>query len=143
MTTKLKTKKQHAEVFYQKLGYLFYSIAYADRKVSEPEKSTMLSMIVEDWLSLDETTDPYGTDSAYQIHILFDFLTEKGFDSENAYVIFERYFKNHMEVFDDDIIDRIFHTAERIAQSLNGRNKSEVLALTRLHLLLGKEKHLV
>jgi len=56
---------------------------------------------------------------------------------------FERYFKNHMEVFDDDIIDCIFQTAERIAQSLKGRNKSEVLELTRLHLLLGKEKHIV
>lgn len=143
MNTKADHKKQHNESFYQKLGYLFYSIAAADRKVSDAERRTLQTMIVEDWLSLDETTDPYGTDSAYQIHILFDFLSEKGFDSENAYVIFERYFKSHIELYDDDIIDRIFHTCERIADSLNGKNKSEVRALARIHLLLGKEKQIV
>lgn len=143
MATKTSAKRKHSEAFYQKLGYLFYSIAAIDRRVSDDEKNMMLSLIVEDWLSLDEATDAYGTDSAYQIQILFDFLNEKSFDSEIAYAIFERYFKNHIELFDDDIIDRIFHTANRIADALNGKNKSELRALARLHLLLGKENHIV
>jgi len=46
-------------------------------------------------------------------------------------------------LFSDDVIDRVFHSANRIADSLNGRNKSELRALSRLHLLLGKEKQIV
>lgn len=143
MTIKTLQRRKHSEVFYQKLGYLFYSIAAADHRVSTSEKEVLLALIVEDWLSLDEATDAYGTDSAYQIQILFDFLNEKSFDAENAWSIFERYFKSHITSFDDDIIDRIFHTAARIADGLNGRNKSEVRALARLHLLLGKEQHIL
>lgn len=143
MNTKTLQRKQHSEVFYQKLGYLFYSIAATDHRVNEAEKEALLALIVEDWLSLDEATDAYGTDSAYQIQILFDFLNEKSFDAESAWNIFERYFKNNIAAFDEDIIDRIFHTAERMAESLNGRNKSEVRALARLHLLLGKETHIL
>jgi hypothetical protein len=143
MVSNTLQRKQHSEVFYQKLGYLFYSIAAADHRVSAAEKEALLRLIVEDWLNLDDATDAYGTDSAYQIQILFDFLNEKSFDAEHAWSIFERYFKSHLVAFNDDIIDRIFHTAERLAESMNGRNKSEVLALTRLHLLLGKEKHIL
>ena len=143
MNTKTLQRRQHSEAFYQKLGYLFYSIAATDHRVNDTEKEALLALIVEDWLSLDEATDAYGTDSAYQIQILFDFLNEKSFDAENAWNIFERYFKNNIAAFDEDIIDRIFHTSERMAESLNGRNKSEVRALARLHLLLGKETHIL
>jgi len=143
MTMKTLQRKQHSEAFYQKLGYLFYAIAASDHRVNNAEKDALLGLIVEDWLSLDEATDAYDTDSAYQIQILFDFLDEKSFDSESAWNIFERYFKNNITAFDEDIVDRIFHTAERMAESLNGRNKSEVRALARLHLLLGKETHIL
>jgi hypothetical protein len=133
----------YPEAFYQKLGYLFYSIAHSDRRVSAEELNTLQQIIREDWLPLDDKRDAYGSDTAYQIHIIFDFLREKDYNSESAYNVFTRYFKEHIKLFSDDVIDRIFHSANRIADSLNGRNKSELQALARLHLLLGKEKHIV
>ncbi len=135
--------KPYPESFYQKLGYLFYSVANSDSRVSRDEIQALLQIIREDWLELDNDSDAYGSDTAYQIHIIFDFLREKEYDAENAYNVFVRYFKEHLYLFTDEIIDRIFHSAHRIAESLNGRNKSEVLALSRLHLLLGKEKQIV
>ncbi len=136
---KQNTRKRYPEAFYQKLGYLFYSIAKSDKRVSPAEIVTLQQIIREDWMSLDDTTDLYGSDSAYQIHIIFDFLYEKDFYSESAYTIFSRYFKEHLELFSEDVIDRIIHSASRIAESLNGHNKSELRALTRLQLLIGKE----
>jgi hypothetical protein len=133
----------YPEAFYQKLGYLFYSIANSDRRVSPNEVNTLQQIIREDWISLDDHQDAYGSDTAYQIHIIFDFLREKEYNSENAYNVFSRYFKEHIHLFSDDIIDRIFHSANRISASLNGSNKSELRALARLHMLLGKEKHIV
>jgi len=133
----------YPEAFYQKLGYLFYSLAHSDRTVSNDEINALQQIIREDWLSLDDKRDVYGSDTAYQIHIIFDFLREKDYHSESAYNVFTRYFKENIHLFSDDVIDRIFHSANRIADSLNGRNKSELRALARLHLLLGKEKHIV
>jgi hypothetical protein len=133
----------YPEAFYQKLGYLFYSIAHSDRRISAIELNTLQQIIREDWISLDDKLDAYGSDTAYQIHIIFDFLREKEYNSESAYNVFTRYFQEHIHLFSDDILDRIFHSANRIADSLNGRNKSELRALARLHLLLGKEKHIV
>jgi len=129
--------------FYQKLGYLFYSIASADRRISQQEHDALQQVIKEDWLHFNDKTDAYGTDTAYQIQIIFDFLKEKEYHSESAYNIFNRYFKEHLSLFTDDVIDRIFHSSNRIADCMNGRNKSELQALARLHMLLGKERHIV
>jgi hypothetical protein len=137
------TQKHYPEAFYQKLGYLFNSIAKADRRVSPAELTALQQIIREDWINLDESTDRYGSDTAYQIHIIFDFLVEKDFHAESAYIIFSRYFKEHIQLFTEDVIDRIFHSANRMADCLNGRNKSELQALTRLHLLMGKENLIV
>jgi len=137
------TRKRYPEAFYQKLGYLFYSVAKSDKKISPAELVALQQIIREDWLSLDDTIDAYGSDTAYQIHIIFDFLYEKDFYSESAYTIFSRYFKEHLDLFSEDVIDRIIHSATRIADSLNGHNKSELQALTRLHMLIGKENHIV
>jgi len=135
--------ESYNQTFYQKLGYLFYSVASADRRISPHEQNALQQIIQEDWINLNDKTDAYGSDTAYQIQIIFDFLNEKEYNSENAYNIFTRYFKEHIALFTDDIIDRIFHSANRIADSLNGRNKSELRALTRLHMLLGKERQIV
>ena len=136
-------RESYTQNFYQKLGYLFYSIASTDRRISAQELDTLQQVIQEDWLNLDDSTDAYGTDAAYQIQIIFDFLNEKDYNSESAYNIFNRYFKEHISLFTDDVIDRIFHSSNKIAVSLNSRNKSELQALARLHMLLGKERHIV
>ena len=133
----------HNEAFYQKLGYLFYSIAAADGHVASEEKEALHKMVIEDWVTLEVSKDSFGSDAAFQIEVLFDFLIEKSQDGEKAYHVFEHYFKDNIELFTDDVIERIFHTSNKIAESFHNFNKSELISLTRLHLLLGKERHIL
>lgn len=133
----------HNEEFFQKLGYLFYSIAASDGFVAAEEKETLHNMVIEDWVSLEESKDRYGSDSAYQAEILFEYLVEKSFSGEKAFHNFEHYFKDNLELFSDDVIERIYHTSDKIASSFHSRNKAELVSLTRLHMLLGKERHIL
>ena len=134
---------QHNEAFYQKLGYLFYSVAASDGHVSDAEKETLHNLVLEDWVTLEDSKDKYGSDAAFQIEILFEYLVENRYSGEKAFRVFEEYFKNNLELFSDEVIERVYHTSERIAHSFHSKNKSELIALTRIHLLIGKERHIL
>lgn len=134
---------RHNAAFYQKLGYLFYSVAASDGHVAAEEKKMLHAMVLEDWVNLEESRDEFGTDNAYQVEVLFDFLVEKEFPGERAYEVFEHYFKNHLELFTPEVTDRIYHTAGRIAASFHSMNKKELNSITRLHLLMNRERHIL
>ncbi len=133
----------HDETFYRKLGYLFYSVAASDGHVPDEEKEALHKMVLEDWLTLEDSKDKYGSDAAYQIEILFDYLVENRYKGEKAFRVFEEYFKNNLEFFSDDVIERVYHTSERIASCFHSKNKAELISLTRIHLLIGKERHIL
>jgi hypothetical protein len=136
-------KTKYTQAFYHKLGYLFYSVAAADGNIAKEEKEALHKMVVEDWLDLESTRDEFGSDNAYQIEVLFDFLAEKDFPSDRAYEVFEHFFKTNLEMFSEDVVDRIYHTSDRIASSFHAKNKAELNALTRIHLLIGRERHIL
>ncbi len=136
-------KTKYNEAFYQKLGYLFYSVAAADGVIVKEEVEALHQMVIEDWLHLDDSKDNFGSDQAYQIEVLFDFLREKEFPGERAFHVFEHFFKSNLEMFNDDVLERIYHTSNKIADSFHSRNKAELTALTRIHLLLGRERHIL
>jgi hypothetical protein len=126
--------------FYQKLGYLFYSIAAADRHVAGEEVDTLHKMVQEDWLNLETSTDAFGTDMAYQIEIAFDLIRDKAISSERAFEVFEEWYHEHALLFDEDVVRRIHHTTSRIANSFHSANKSETAMLFRIKSLLGGER---
>jgi hypothetical protein len=136
-------KTKYTQAFYHKLGYLFYSVASADGKVVREERDILHKMVIEDWLDLEHSNDEFGTDNAYQIEVLFDFLTERSFPSDRAFEVFEQFFKANLEMFSEDVVDRIYHTSERVATGFHSKNKAELNALTRIHLLLGRERHIL
>jgi hypothetical protein len=117
-------KTKYTQAFYHKLGYLFYSVAAADGIIAKEEKDALHKMVLEDWLDLEASNDEYGSDNAYQIEVLFDFLTEKDFPSDRAYEVFEHFFKANLEMFTEDVVDRIYHTSDRIASSFNAKNNA-------------------
>jgi hypothetical protein len=129
--------KENYKKFYDKLGHLFYAIAAADNKVRAEEKSMLHKMVEEDWLNLENSQDDFGTDAAFGIEFVFDRLEEKQLTAEQAYEAFESYYQNNPEMFDEDVIRRIYHTASRIADAFHDKNKSEQNLLARIHLLLG------
>lgn len=133
----------HNEKFFRKLGYVFYAVAASDGSVADDERKALHQMVIEDWVTLEVSQDQFGSDAAYQIEMLFEYITDQGMTAEKAYQKFEQYFKDNLELFSDEVIERIFHTCNRIAESFHSKNKAELNTLMRLHLLLGKERHIL
>ena len=91
-------------MFYQKVGRLFFAVAMADGSVHVKEMDKLKSLVREKWLPLDDIEDEYGTDAALQIEIVFDWLLENEKTSSECFANFSEYYKEHYSVFSDKII---------------------------------------
>jgi hypothetical protein len=136
----MKASEKTWHQFYQKLGYLFYSVAAADQHIAKEEEKILHEMVLEDWVAFSTAHDEFGTDAAYEIEIVFDYIQDQGLSADKAFHVFEKFYKENNGLFTDDVNQRIFHTIQRISHSFHGNNKSELTAITRVHLLLGREK---
>ncbi len=120
--------------FYQNVAKLFYAVAKSDNIVTNKEVKTLKKAVKEKWLQVDETFDVFGADTAYQIEIVFDWLHNKNATSEDCYADFIEYYHNHPYFFTGEIKRLIMETSGKIASSLSGKNKSELILLARLSL---------
>lgn len=125
-----------AQNFYQNLGKLFYAIAAADKVVREEEVKALKKIVEEEWLDIDKINDEFGTDTAYQIEIIFDWLDENQPDAEEAFKEFKEYRQEHSNLFDEKIDRLILRTSNEIADSFAGKNRAEIMMLTKLRSLL-------
>ncbi len=123
---------------YQHLGYLFYSVAAADKNVTTEEVNTLLNVVKQKWLEWEGSEDEYGTDAAYHIDIVFDYLNETTPTAEDAFTSFEIYYTDHETLFTHELKTKIMNTARAIAHSFSGINKSELNKLAQLTLLFNK-----
>jgi hypothetical protein len=110
---------------YQNIGKLFYALAAADNSVRKQETEQLKNIIRAEWLQLDDATDAFGTDSAYQIEIVFDFLLEKQPSSEESFSRFKGFFNEHKYLFTTPYKSMILKTATAIADSFHGTNEAE------------------
>lgn len=124
---------------YQNLGKLFFAVAMADKNVRPREVTALRQAVREQWLDVDDTEDEFGTDAAYQIEIVFDWLQNEESDGENYFMEFKYFFKEHRSLFTKRIREQIYKTARAIAVSFAGANKSELVLLSKLKLLLQQE----
>ena len=81
----MTTLKDKGNEFYENLGKLFYSVAMADKKVSLIEIQRLKEDVKKYWLPLDDVEDDFGTDAAYQIEIVFDWLQQEERNSQSWY----------------------------------------------------------
>ncbi len=68
--------------FYQQLGKLFYAVADSDNNIQQDEINKLKKVVREEWLPIEDSVDEFGTDAAYQIEIVFDWLLENNYDSK-------------------------------------------------------------
>lgn len=121
---------------YQHLGKIFYSIAAVD-KIVRPEEIEQLKKIVQrEWLPLERSFDEFGSDSAYQIEIVFDWLVENDWDYDQVFSDFKIFRREHDHLFTADINAIILKTANAIAASFAGKNKSEHVLISQLKAVL-------
>ncbi|MFD2098969.1 hypothetical protein [Flagellimonas iocasae] len=118
--------------FYQNLGMLFYAVAMVDKHVRPAEVTRLRKYVRQHWLDLDGFEDEFHTDAAYQIEIVFDWLDGEEKDGEAYFNEFKEFYKDHPEKFPPKVKDLIVETAESIAKSYAGKNKSEMLIIFRL-----------
>ncbi len=123
-------------LFYQKMGELFYSIAAADKMVREEEYDTLKQIVSKQWENLDDYEDPFHTDAAYQIEVVFDWFDYEQLDAQDCFESFADYKTENPSLFTKDRKQLIWKTANAIANSFSGKNKSEVIMLTKLKQLL-------
>lgn len=121
---------------YQNLGRLFYAVAISDGSVHIREWNKVKEIVKEDWLYVDDFTDRYGTDAANQIEIVFDWLLEYEKTSAECFDEFKEFYQEHPHAFSEEIIALTKKTANAIANAFSGKNKSELVLLAKLQLLL-------
>jgi hypothetical protein len=122
--------------FYQQLGKLFYSIASVDKTVRKEEIIRLKQIVKTEWLPLENTHDKFGSDSAYQIEIVFDWLAENDCEMYQTLTDLEIFKKEHDSLFIPPVNALILKTANAIAKSFSGKNKSEHVLMSRLSELL-------
>jgi hypothetical protein len=124
------------EKFYQELGYLFYAVASVDKKVAKEEISELKKCVREEWLKLEDSVDTFGTDAAYQIETVFDWLATNHESTQFAFGTFEEYFQKNKKVFTPEITKMILATSDRIAAAYAAKNKAELTILSQINQLL-------
>lgn len=125
-----------ARELYESLGKLFYAIAAADKIVHKEEIRALDEIVKKEWLPMEDTRDEFGTDMSFQIEVIFDWYRENNLSAEAAYQKFEIFKKDHEWLFDEEMKNLIWKTANKIAVAFPGKNRSEVLMLIRLKSLL-------
>lgn len=121
---------------YENLGKLFYAVAISDGTVHAKEWDKVKEIVKEDWLYVDDFTDRYGSDAANQIEIVFNVLMEYSKTSEECFEEFTNFYEQHPHAFSDKIKVLTRKTATAIANSFSGKNKSELIMLAKIELLL-------
>ncbi|KKL73360.1 hypothetical protein LCGC14_2075700 [marine sediment metagenome] len=129
-------KEKIGNELYQNLGKLFYAVAMADKKVVPKEVEKLKEDVRKYWLEVDAIEDEFGSDAAYQIEIVFDWLQNEEEESQFYFDEFVDFYKEHPSRFDPKIKELILKTADDIASSFAGRNKSELILLSKLESLL-------
>jgi hypothetical protein len=122
--------------FYQSLGKLFYAVAMADKNVRPIEIQRLKEDVQKYWLAVDAIEDEFGADAAYQIEIVFDWLKQEEKNGDMYFQEFVDFYKEHPSRFNTSIKQLIFKTADDIAFSFANKNKSELILLAKLKMLL-------
>ena len=135
----MTAKKKMTLSFYQNLGKLFYAIAASDGNVRPIEFDKLKTVVKQQWLDVDEINDAFGTDAAYQIEVVFDWLNRDDELNINAcYDDFLSYKNEQSHLFTDEVKKLILKTASSIAYAFSGINKSELIMLAKLDIELKK-----
>jgi hypothetical protein len=123
-------------LFYQNLGKLFYAIAAADKVIREEEVKKLKQIVNTEWLNLGGVKDKSEIDTMRQIKITFDQLAAKIQNPNDSMADFKLFKNTHKDLFTDEVKRLIWKTASAITTAFSGRNKSELILLAELGIIL-------
>jgi archaellum component FlaC len=132
----MKPSHQTMTHFYEHLGKVFYSIAAIDKTVRKEEIEKLKQIIKTEWLPLENTFNEFGDDTANEIEIVFDWLVANKWEFEQVIPDFKFFKAEHQHLFTAEINFLILKTANAIATSFSGKNKSEHVLISQLNSIL-------
>lgn len=125
--------------FNWQLAKLFYGVAAADKKVREEEILKLKKMLRTEWYSSLGRTEQGMNESATQIETAFDWLLKNDWNKDHLIPDFKAYFIENINLFTPEMRGLILRTAEVIAAASSGKNKSELVFISRLHFILTEQ----
>jgi hypothetical protein len=127
-------------IFYQKIGELFYAIAASDKVVRKQEFKALRKLVRTEWSSIDDYEDEFHTDAVYQMEIVFEWFQYEQMDGEECFQSFSTFYNENKKLFNTERKRLIWKTVNAIANAFAGKNKSELIMLTNLLLLLKEDE---
>ena len=118
---------------FENLGKVFYAIANADRNLHEDEIGRLKAEIETYWKPRFAEA-PYSM--AYYIWHAFERCRSDKITADKAFEEFAQYYRQEPGPFTQEIRDLILDTANAIAAAYADKNKSELILLAKLQLLL-------
>ena len=121
---------------HQNLGKLFYAVAMADKKIEEEEIAALKTDILERWCNLDSKPNGLILNGHQEIITVFTQLQNTNAESDICISEFHEFFNEHKQLFNEDLRKLIWDTTQVIASSFANKNKSELIVLAKLRMLL-------
>ena len=122
---------------FPQLGKLFYALAASDKSVRDEERATLRIILENEWRNIDLFGNGPGEFNAVdQIEMTFDWME---IFQPSAYAVFKEFkdFKReNEELFTPELKQLIWKTADGIASTFAGKNKSELVMLSKLKSIL-------
>lgn len=134
----MEHKEETMVALYQLLGRVFYAAAQADGVIHEEEVAILKTTVRDVWLDFERALDPFETDAAYQIEIVFDYLYQNDVDLGGVLTEVKDFKRIHVSIFNPELIELIMSTSYKIVSSFAKRNKSELVFLSQLRSVLEK-----
>lgn len=118
------------------IGYVVYAVASADMRISDEEKQVIEQYLHKNIKTLVHPEDPIGTKSVEIILKKIDFLLHEKMKSEKAFQVFSERYKADKKLFSAEMKQLILDLCIKAAVAVNRMNKSELVVLSQIELLL-------
>ena len=118
------------------IGILFYAIVMADKKIHKKEIETLKTNVLESWRQESINMEDSSSRSTTEILVAFDEMQKNGAESEACYHVFREFYLENQSLFTIALRKLIWDTAQAIAMSSAQKNKSELVILAKLRILL-------
>ena len=108
----------------------------ADKKIEEEEIAALKTAILKRWSNLDAKLNGIVLDGHQEIITVFKQLQNTNTESGICFSEFQEFFNEHKQLFNEDLRKLIWDTTQVIASSFANKNKSELIVLAKLKMLL-------
>lgn len=122
--------------FYFHIAKLFYAVAFIDGEIREEEYESLKNILKKEWLQKRSRKK----EVVEEIIHCFDLLKKENENAFDCFQEFVRYKNEHEKLFINQTKNILWEVSCCIADSVNKKNKSELILLARLGKQLGLMK---